>query len=420
MNDKGLQRQIKKSIHAQPQRLRLEPAPGWDAVLRGELRQLLASFSLPSRSVPTLSEGEEIWLENLDFRNLIEVPLRLLTAADALWPLQSRHVGSFGELVGMAQDLPWELYLPAGARLHLKVLSYRSKLFHEGKIEELLGGVLREKGYALEEGEGSWRLVCEQIENRHTIYLSLGGEALYRRHYKRQHQHGAPLQEHLAAAALAWGRSLQEPGWMPDLFCVPFAGSGTFYMEQLLADEYLPAYRFRGADHYSVSQLVCLPQASWEQIIKRLDARPRRSLPAALLIEKDKVIAERLEANLAHFLMVLSPEADDAQPSVVCADVLATELPSAARVWMPLNPPYGLRLEQGTRDAPDFYRRLGRWLLAQNVSDLRGLVLIPDADSLRAFSGVLPEGAVQAVQSFTQGGQHIRCLSFRFGAGAGV
>lgn len=408
---------MKKEIYAQPQRLRLEPAPGWDEELIRETSQLMRSWSLPSKFTPTLAKGEHIWLENLDFRNLIEVPLRLLTAADALWPLQSRHVGSFGELVHLVQNLPWDLYLPAGATLRLKTLSFRSKLFHEGKIEELCAGELQKLGFRIGEGPDSFRLICEQIENRHTIYLSLAGDPLFHRRYKTQHQHGAPLQEHLAAAALSWARSLQAPEWKPELLCIPFAGSGTFYMEQLLQEAYLPSYRWR-LPAYSVASLACLPAASWQQIIKRLDARPRSPLPRSLLVEKDEETFAGLTANIAGFLRALSPQSDEPQPELVCADVFQQSLPPL-KVWMPLNPPYGLRLEQGAMDAPTFYAKLARWLTQQKATELRGFVLIPDPASLAAFEQIVPRAAVQGIHSFSQGGQHIRCLAFRFGAGAG-
>ncbi len=405
-------RRIKKEIYAQPHVVRVEPPPGWEDVTAREMRELSDDWTLPGKFVGTQRQDESgLWFENLDFRQLIEIPLRLLTAADALWALQSRHVGSFGELIAMIEQLPWALYLPPGAKVRLRVNSFRSKLFHEGKIEELIAQSLEKSGYHIASTPGCFRLVCEQIANRHTIFLSLAGEFLYRRHYKEVHQHGAPLQEHLAAACLSWAAALQGPEWQPDLLAIPFAGSGTFYAEELLRRGCVPAFLWRMPD-YSVAQLACLPAASWAQIIKRREALAPVPVPPALLIEKDSEIAAGLEQNLAFFRRRLAPDVPSAE--MVVADVFKQQLPPG-RIWMPLNPPYGLRLDQGGEQAPHFYRELALWLRAQMATEIRGFVLVADSASLYAFQHALPEGAVQGVQSFSQGGQHVRCVAFRLG-----
>lgn len=405
-----LQRRIKKDILAQAQRVRIESPPGWYAVCADEVKELLGDWTLASKFVPELKEADDgIWLENLDFRNMIELPLRLLTAADVLWVLSSRHVGSFGELIAFFEDFPWELYLPAGTAVHVKVDSFRSKLFHEGKIEELINAGLQKAGFQVARGDSMFRLVCEQVENRHTIYLSLAGERLFRRHYKEVLQHAAPLQEHLAAAALRWAAKLQESSWKADLLAIPFAGTGTFYMEELLRRGCAQAFSWRD---YAVAHLVCLPKASWTQIRKRLTARAPAPVPPSCLYEMDTTVAAGLEQNLLSFRQKLADPGPD--PLTICADVLTQHLP-AAKIWLPLNPPYGIRLEQGGRETVRFYRELATWLLRQKGSELRGFVLIADSESLHAFQNTLPPGAVQGVHSFSQGGQHIRCVAFRMG-----
>lgn len=427
MNAAALDRRIKKNVHAQPHRVRLEPAPGWDDVLESEAGALLSSFSLPSKFKPQLlRDAEGLWIENLDFRNLIELPLRLLTAADGLWALHSRHVGSFAALLRCLEQIDWELYLPPGAVVRIKVDSYRSKLFHEGKLQGLITEHLMKKGFRVDQERGGLRLLFEQIENRHTVYFSLAGDPLYQRRYKKLQQHSAPLQEHLAAAALRWFMELpvqRDQQWTPDQLYVPFAGSGTFFMEAMLLLGELPAFRWR-LPHYATLRLPCLPAASWKQIISRLDQKAEKEspLPPALLIEKDVEVHKVLQENVDHFIQGTQPSWGVQPPLVVLGDGFQQTLAATpARILMPLNPPYGQRLAQGLMSPVEFYEALGYWLrgLGKVGRDLRGFVLIPDSHAERALVKALHPAAVLATHSFTQGGQHIRCLAFKVGTGTG-
>lgn len=427
MNPSALERRIKKNVHAQPQKARLEPAPGWDDVLEAETRAIAESFSLPAKFAANLIRNDEgLWLENLDFRNLIELPLRLLTAADVLWLLHSRHVGSFAALLRCLEQVDWELYLPPGAAVRIKVDSFRSKLFHEGKLEGLITEHLRKKGFRVDAERAGIKLHFEQIENRHSIYFSLAGDPLYQRRYKKVQQHAAPLQEHLAASALRWFMELPEQraeNWQAELLYVPFAGSGTFFMEYMLMMGELPAFRWR-LPNYAVLRLPSLAAASWKQILTRLEKKAQNALglPPALLIEKDLEAHRVLQQNIDHFLEGAGRPWGLKAPLLVLGDGFQQTLAGASqRIFMPLNPPYGQRLDQGVMSPAEFYEALAYWLrgLGKAGRDLRGLVLIPDPYAERALIKALPEGAVLAVHSFTQGGQHIRCLAFRVGTGAG-
>ncbi len=422
----SLPRRIKKIIHGAPHRARLEPAPGWGDVLAAEAQRLIGNWSLPSKFEPTVVRNEEgIWLENLDFRNLIELPLRLLTAADVLWSIHSRHVGSFASLLRALEQIEWDLYLPPGAAVRIKVDSFRSKLFHEGKLQGLITEHLMKKGFRVDQERAGLRLYFEQIENRHTVYFSLAGEPLYRRHYKKKQQHVAPLQEHLAASALSWFMNLPDQrssDWSADLVYVPFAGSGTFYMEYMLLAGRLPSFRWR-LPNYAVMRLPSLPPNSWKQIIKRIESNipSAELLPPALLVEKETEVHQTLQENVDHFLAGFDQPWGLKPPLVVLGDGFQQTLSSSAtRIFMPLNPPYGQRLAQGAMSPAEFYEGLGYWLrgLGKAGRDLRGFVLIPDSYAEKALIGALPARAVIAGHSFTQGGQHIRCVAFRLGTGA--
>ncbi|GEM_PF-6396671 len=438
---KAIERRIKREIYASQHAALLRPAPGWTQVAMREVEAVAQNWSLPGSSALQISvdENGELTLEGLDFRHLIELPLRLFTVSDVLWLLQSRHVGSFGELIDFWHKIPWELYLPPHAVLNLRVESYRSRLFHEGKITELLTQELQSKGFRVAGEEATFKLLSLQRENRHHLYFSLvGPEPLFHRRYKAARAHRAPLQEHLAASAIRWFESLQEATWRPDLLAIPFAGSGTFLGEYLLFHEHMMPFSFR--EDYAITQSPSLPRASWEQIKKR---RYAARLPAqgyqVQLIERDPEQIKALHIfwqGLSDQVGRLNTHTDsereptellqqDSRPKhlppcmIMEGDAFQFSLPHSVRsILMPLNPPYGQRLSQGgDLDSHRYYQRLGRWLkaLPQAQQELRGFVLVPDVASLEALSQTLGRASVQGVQSFTQGGQHIRCLAFSLG-----
>jgi hypothetical protein len=161
-----------------------------------------------------------------------------------------------------------------------------------------------------------------------------------------------------------------------------------------------------------LEKLPATPRATLDSIRKRLRERIGK-LPSATLIEKDGDIAAALPEHVASFLKPLPMT-----PVVTtnCEDFFQSALPAGENILLPLNPPYGLRLAQEGKSRPmEFYRelagRLQKW--PKKGQDLRGFVLIPDDESLQVVRQKLGAEAVRGVQSFSQGGQHIRCLAFQ-------
>ncbi len=422
MNPRNLDRQIKRDIYGKAQSVRVTSAPGWLDVLESEVREVLASWALPSKFVPSLEPYDQgVSLKNLDFRNLIELPLRLQTAADIRWSLLSRHVGSFAEFHECLAKVPWDLVLPANSNLEVKVESYRSKLFHEGKLSDIIHEHLSAKGYQLNTAESGFRLYFEQVENRHEVFLSMSREPLYHRSYKAALAHRAPLQEHLGAAAIQWFFSLeQQKAWTPTQIYVPFAGSGTLWAETMIKMLQIPLHNWR--EKFGCEAWPCFPQASWQLIERRrgtLCLKGMKSLPS-ILLEREPEICQRLPVHVERFRAGGTIPFPTVEVEIKEGDFFDYSLSNKlAHVFLPLNPPYGIRLEQGdtqksAKDAAAFYLRLAQRIqvLRESLSSVRGFVLVPDPDSLRAFTETLGATRIQGVHSFSQGGQHIRCVAF--------
>jgi 23S rRNA G2445 N2-methylase RlmL len=404
----SLEKRIKKQIHAKPQTLRIVPAPGWKDACEEELRFLLKTFTQPGKFPAELQDDPEgIGLKELDFRQMIEIPQRLLSAQACLWTILDKHVGSFGELEHALESLDFDLFLPEKSPVQLKVQSFQSHLYHEGKMHEQISRIFAAQGHAVKD-DADFHLLAEQRGNRFKLFLALGPYPLHHRSYKAESRHGAPLQECLAASALRWMMGLQKD-WRPDHIMVPFAGSGTLLFESWMLLAQIPAWLWRPEAY--LEQLPATPKATLDSIRKRLWERIGE-LPPATLIEKDRDIAAALPDHVASFLKPLA-----LTPAVTtnCDDFFQSAPPTGENILLPLNPPYGLRLAQEGKSRPmDFYRELAGHLQKwpKKGQDLRGFVLIPDDESLQVVRQKLGADAVQGVQSFSQGGQHIRCLAF--------
>lgn len=396
------QRQIKKQVHGQAHTIRVDSGPGWRTVLEDELREVLTAPLQAYKFVPEIMPDDEgITVSNLDFRQLLELPLRLLTASEILWQIDTKHVGSFGEFEDFIEGINWDFYIQPQQAVKIRVQSFRSGLYHEGKLEKISRAILASKGH--EQTDPKYMIRIEQKENRCTAYLALSQEPLFRRAYKIDYSHPAPLQEHLAAAAIrfTWGKEVA------DLIYVPFAGSGTMVLESWLYAHHPPLDLWR--PFKSLESIPAFPEATWKFIKSKLNQTSLKAL-SARAVEWDVQGVDVLKSNIAH--------AEKNWPSlagvwdVEGVDVLQDKCPAGAKnIFIPMNPPYGLRLDEDTQE---LYLKLGKWLhRAFSPQQHRfGFVLLADSKAFHAFEKGVGAQYMNGIMSFTQGGQHIRCVSF--------
>lgn len=396
------ERQIKKHVHAKPQIVRVDSGPGWRATLEDELKEILAAPLQAYKFVPEIKPVDDgIEIHNLDFRQMLELPLRVLSASEIFWQLDTRHVGSFGEYESFIRSIDWAYFLPDQAKVKVRSYSYRSTLYHEGKLDRIARGILAEQGYS--DKDFQYILRIEQKENRCTAYLALTPEPLFRRRYKSDFSHPAPLQEHLAASAIRWAAS----GENPDYIYVPFAGSGTLAMESWLFVHHPPLdlwRNFKGLEH-----LPEFPESTWNFLKGKLSL-PELKTIALRALEIDKQGQEVMRKNFTH--------AEESWPAmkgsweILGGDFLQDRCPADKKsIFLPLNPPYGLRLEE---DVQELYKRTGAWIRKNFESDQRrfGFILVADSKSFHAFEKEIGPENIKGIQSFSQGGQHIRCVRF--------
>ena len=313
--------------------------PGLEHLLTAEL----AALGLE----PTPSDGGVEF--GAEAAGLATALVRLRTAHRVTVRLASFKARGFAELERHAEAVDWQRVVPAGAAVHFRITSKKSRLYHEDGIAERLERALAARiarttavrsASAAEELEADvaelprvQRFVVRVFRDEVTISADAAGALLHRRGW-RQDVAKAPLRESLAAAMLL-GVGWDGHAPLHD----PFCGSGTIVIEAaLLARRMAPGRSRRFAAE-------CWPTIGEVPIAAARAAARAQELPnAAVSIrgsDRDQGAIAAARAN--------------AERAGVAADVefgqaTISELPSDQGSGLVItNPPYGVRV--GERDA---------------------------------------------------------------------
>jgi putative N6-adenine-specific DNA methylase len=254
--------------------------------------------------------------------------LELRTAGRVLVRLGSFRAASFHELERRASRLAWDRFLAPDAVPEFRVTSRKSRLYHQGAVEERLARLVgngRER--AGTGGKGNQLFVVRLFRDECTVSVDSSGELLHRRGY-RLDAGEAPLRETLAAAMLL------ESGWDGRTpLADPFCGSGTIPIEAaLFARGIAPGLRRRFA-------FERWPEADHDVWVRIRDAAQGRVLPRA---PASVIGADRGRA--------VEAAAENAARAGVAADIELRRAPVAAFVapgspgHIVTNPPYGVRV----------------------------------------------------------------------------
>ena len=343
-------------------------APGLASLAATELRALGVSGAEESAGVSFDADAETLFRANLHLR----------TATRVLMRVGSFRARTFAELERRASALPWDRLLGQGTKYRLRVSCAKSKLYHEGAVEERLHGVIEaltgarsvavsgdsDGGASAESGirgatsdgddptesdaASAQLFVVRFFRDVCTVSADTSGAPLYMRGY-RQELARAPLRETLAAAMLLGSR------WtMDELLIDPFCGSGTIPIEAALLARRIPPgiatphlvprqYRFQSWPEYH-------PEV-WATCVANARERVRDAAPAPLQgFDRDPGAIRAARAN--------------AMRAGVQGDVELRErdfdaLEPAEQGWLVTNPPYGVRVGDQT-GSEQLFAKLGR------------------------------------------------------------
>jgi putative N6-adenine-specific DNA methylase len=293
-----------------------------------------------------------------DAAMLYAANLRLRTASRILVRVGDFRARTFHELERHAAQLPWAAFVPAGARVELRVTCRKSRLYHQGAVAERLHTAIRaatgaepaDASTEADEGESAQLFVVRFHRDRCTVSADASGALLHRRGY-RQEIARAPLRETLGAAVLL------AAGWTPDTPLLdPMCGAGTVPIEAaLMARRIAPglAAADRAPRAHACLRWPDADHTAWQREV----ARARGEIlpaPGAAICGSDRdaggVAAARANAARAGV---------DGDVHLDVRAISAAE-PPTGHGWIVTNPPYGVRVGD-VAALRDLYAALGRW-----------------------------------------------------------
>lgn len=352
-------------------------APGVAPLLADELRALQVTIGEVSPAGVAFSATLEVLLRvNLWSRLATRIVVRVaeFTARD------------FASLEKHSSRVPWTTMIAPGASVRFRVTCRKSRLYHSDAVAERIARAIvgavpsvtlhgRERDDELSDdaaddgpervaaaAEDSQLIVARFDHDRCMISIDSSGDLLHRRGW-RQAVAKAPLRETLAAAMLA------ACGWQADVPLVdPFCGSGTIGIEGALRAKNLApglTRRFALEDWPGVD-------AGWvttRRAEARALARPSAGVPIRLS-DRDAGACAAARANAERAGVASDIEIE--QQAISAVDLSAL----GPRGLMLTNPPYGLRVSEGS-DLRSLYARLGD-IVRAGGRDWRLGLLVPD------------------------------------------
>lgn len=246
------------------------------------------------------------------------------------------------ELYRKCRRFEWERLIGGEHNVAVRAYSWKSGLYHTGKIADAVTGALGDRFQKdikaekaptfVDESHRNAQLILVRIaEDRCQVSLDASGDLLHMRGWRKE-AGDAPLRESIAAAVL------EAIDWNGDqgLFD-PFCGSGTIPIEAA----HRALGRPPGLDRrFSFQRWRNFERAQFEEQSRKLQGKILQSLPAPIYgHDKDVEVLERARRNAERAGVGSLVRFEERK--------LVDRLPDESSAWIVTNPPYGARLEKG-------------------------------------------------------------------------
>ncbi len=434
---------------SRPANFVIRPAPGWVDLTGEELTEITAKPFGKYKFVPEFKADKgAIHAANVDFRQALDWCMRLRTAHDVEWLAWEGKCGSWRDLGKACESLKGLGFLPEGplgpdgakgtevTGVHVTVKANTSFVVTSGTIREKFIELLGVK----QTEDAALRFRLDLYRDRLRVLVSLAGEPLYKRGYKKHlTSAAAPLPEHQAAGCIRTTLVTLAADSSADLkkaaqkisfdgVYVPFAGTGTLAFEWLAAHLDIGSGSF--GRHYAFESFAGIPGTTIAHIRKKMSevrGAPRDAsvaAPAALLpvlcIERNAEALSDLRDNAVHFCDLAG--IDSKAIEVAAGDFFKSDSETALRamarsgrsILMLLNPPYGQRLK-APAEAKKYFARIASHIVDLEVrtgASFSGMCLIPEEPASAAFVKSLKGTHKTTTVHFTHGGSDIRLVVF--------
>ena len=394
----------KVPVTARPHTFYIRPAPGWLYECYKEVAKVSATpFQKYKFEPKVVMLKSTVKVSRCDWRQGLEILLRLTTAHDVEWLILESGCKQWSEVDAILKRVPWEEVLAnKNEPVHVTSDIFRGFTTGSAKLRENfcnIGGVTHvSEGAAI-------RFKVELRDEMLRILVSLGGEPLYKRGYKTKLIATAPLPEHQAASMIRWILSGLKPTQKIGTIFVPFAGSGTLGFEsRLVFSDSGPGAFLR---QFSCELFPVTPKPTIEFLRRKLKEKWQSGVtPKIVFNEINEEAVQILNENSQEILVPGKWE-------IIPGDMfeLKPNFTEDGSVLVLLNPPYGNRLGKNT-SIGNLYEKLGRHLrqlLDAYPGRIVGGCICPDESSWKRFLSGLNISNTQT-HHFTHGGEEMRLV----------
>ncbi|MES2614441.1 MAG: hypothetical protein V4591_03400 [Bdellovibrionota bacterium] len=401
-----------------------------------EIDNIFSRLWLEKKQRPIIKmEKHTICISNVHIDSLFEILMRSSVVTDVRLVIQEAQVVSKSNLKTTCNKIPWGDYLDESLPIKIKVNSIASQLFHEGAIKE----VIKTSTLASFCNEDSQietltnSLFFEILKDKLTVSVSLAGSELYKRNYKKSLTAAAPLREDIAHFCVKKSHNFLRqflPTSKVSTLFVPFGGSGTFIFEFLinvfnLSNNFFgKKFIFESTSIFKEKTINFLNKKCLQE-----SEKIECELKNIIYLDNAENISKVFSDNFEFFEQKIKEKSENIFNKIhsiklqkeyenfLKLDVkkFVEQFSDNEVVFMPLNPPYGLR-QNSKADSAQFYTKIIQKInelgaaLKQNKSSLCAFILCPSEET---WSLAMNKMHTQNKETFhfTQGGLHIRVVN---------
>ena len=409
-----------------PQTVKVVFPPGLSEITALEVNAILQSLWFPQKyQSEIIIEKNSLRIEPIHLFAATEILMRSQCSTDVRLVLWEGKTFGKSVFVRKCKEVDWDMFLNKSMTIRIKVNSVASRAFHETGLKEILSDIVGDKvnNIVTGEEEATTTLYADLHNDRLSLSLSLAGDALYRRGYRGVLSASAPLREDAAAACLRQGLQFarsQRPDFIPDTAFIPFVGTGTFLFEMLIEEYQLSPVLF--GREYALQKMPFFREENFQYLLKKAGEyrcsvvdKPMKYV----CLDNSKSANSAFLENLQIFQQRISVKLLQ-EDVLVYDDFFTVDLiemfAKAKQVFMPLNPPYGMRLGR-QQDSVLFYKNIAKRLneianlLMNHQGCLAGFILCPTEEAWRGFTSVLKGFKIDTFH-FMQGGVDVRVCGF--------
>lgn len=426
----NVEKQIKRNIYGKPQSILVVFPPGLVNAARDEAQYILDHLWFQNKFTSEISIVKNaLRIDQIHMSAVMELMMRGQCFSDIRLIISEGKAAKMESFERRCEDLPWDYFLSRKMSLKIKVDVGVSPALHEGGIKEMLTEGLSSIVADIVSGEGSEETTTLYVDayKYHVIMsISLAGSPLFKRGYRTVLSKSAPLREDIAASciqsALQFGIEHQ---FTADSVCIPFSGTGTFLIEYWMTHYQFAPVLFDRA--YAIQSMPLFRADTFNYLHKKARehcAIDKLSLEKYACIDNDKSANDSLLKNIDNFKCAVEKNQfnwPDANVMVQDSDFLTIDAAAVmekltGNIFLPLNPPYGIRLEK-SNDVVARYKKIAEQMNAlaglakKRKTHLAGFVLCPSEEAWSSFCKTL-KGAVMTTYHMTQGGLDIRVAQF--------